>query len=283
MWLYIKIGKLTYLFVEQFTYIEITWTEQNGMFTRDKEGNIWESVFTEDDFEMEVNVGIVMDKDKLSFSIGACINLFQLNFNKRYFTFPFPIFAWLEFVIAIIPSVNINVCFNSGLIINWKKKEYSFFIDICGQAEVSITLDLGLYIPSQKTIVSISINIGLHGILGSGAVGVKLMLYLNKDRFIVDTYFQLTALQFTFYIMFRITINLDEKLLKIFKVKKLSYDFIIYSYKLASLISYEYHIQRGYKYNAKEIPELCKNKGEYNMNFFNITKNGDHGGKCKIL
>ena len=49
------------------------------------------------------------------------------------------------------------------------------------------------------------------------------------------------------------------------------------------LISYEYHIQRGYKYNAKEIPELCKNKGEYNMNFFNITKNGDHGGKCKIL
>ena len=53
------------------------------------------------------------------------------------------------------------------------------------------------------------------------------MLYLNKDRFIVDTYFQLTALQFTFYIIFRITINIDEKLLKIFKVKKLSYDFII--------------------------------------------------------
>ena len=123
-----KVGKLTFLFAEQFTLIEITWTEQTGMFTRDKEGNIWESVFTEDDFEMEVNVGIVMDKDKLSFSIGACINLFQINFNKNYFTFPFPLFAWLEFVIAIIPSVNINVCFNSGLIIDWKKKNIHFLL-----------------------------------------------------------------------------------------------------------------------------------------------------------
>jgi hypothetical protein len=164
-----------------------------------------------------------------------------------------------------------------------EKKEYSFFIDICGQAEVSITLDLGLYIHSQKSIVSISINIGLHGILGSGAVGVKLILYLNKDRFIIDTYFQLTALQFTFYIMFRITINIDEKLLKIFKVKKLTYDFIIYSYKFASLISYEYHIQRGYQYNSKEIPELCKNKGELNMNFFAKENKGNHVSKCKLL
>ena len=232
---------------------------------------------------MEVNIGIVMDKNKTSISMGACIDLFHLNFTHHYFTFTLPCVSWIKLVLAIIPSLNINLCFNTGFIINWNAGEYLYFIDICGKAEVGLTLDLGLYIPSPNSIVSVSINIGLHGVIGSGDVGVKLLLYLNKDQFIVDTYFQIVAFQFNFYILFRLTVNFDTPILKIFKIEKLTYEFIIYSYKFASLIDYEYHIKRGYTYNRIEIPKLCRNKGEFNINFFEIKNDGGQGGKCQKL
>ena len=263
--------------------VKSNWFKEHTVFNRDEEGNIWKSVFTEKDFEMEVNIGVIMDKNKTSISIGACIDLFHLNFTHNYFTFTFPFASWIKLVLAIIPSLNIELCFNTGFIINWNAGEYLYFIDICGKAEVGLTLDLGLYIPSPKSIVSISINIGLHGVIGSGAVGVKLLLYINKDKFIVDTYFQIVAFQFTFYILFRLTINIDKRLLKIFKIEKLTYEFIIYSYKFASLINYEYHIKRGYTYNRSEIPNLCKNKGEFSMNFFKNKKEKEHGGRCQTL
>ena len=263
--------------------VKSNWFKEHTIFNRDEEGKIWKSVFTEEDFEMEVNVGIIMDKNKTSISFGACIDLFHLNFTNNYFTFTFPFATWIKLVLAIIPSLKIELCFNTGFIINWNASEYLFFIDICGKAEVGLTLDLGIYIPGPKSIVSISINIGLHGVIGSGAVGVKLFLYLNKDKFIVDTYFQIVAFQFTFYILFRLTINLDKAFFKIFKLEKITYEFIIYSYKFASLIDYEYHIQRGYAYNRSDIPKLCKNKGEFNMNFFSNEHKEEHGGKCQTL
>ena len=258
--------------------------KDNGIFIKNKEGSIWKSVFTDEDFEIGVNIGIVMDKNKTSISLNSCIDIAKLNINKNKFVFPFPLLSWLEFVIAIIPSVNIKTCLNLGLYINWESKQFTSFIDISGKAEVGITLDFGLYIPKQDFFISISVNIGIHGILGSGAVGVKLILYLNKNLFIVDTYFQIIALQFTFYILLRITLHFDKSFLKIFKLENITYEFIIYSYKFASLINYEYHIQRGYTYNkSKEIPGLCKNKGSFKMNFFELKTDIAHGGVCKIL
>ena len=266
---------------DQKLEVKSNWFKEHTVFNRDEKGEFWGSVFTEDKFQMEVNVGVIMDKNKTSISIGACIDLFHLNFTHNYFTFTFPFVSWIKLVLAIIPSLKIELCFNTGFIINWNANEYIYFIDICGKAEVGITLDLGLYIPGPKSIVSISINIGLHGVLGSGAVGVKLLLYLDKDKYIVDTYFQLVVFQFTFYILFRLTINIGKTLLKIFKIEKLTYEFIIYSYKFASLINYEYHIKRGYKYNTDELPKLCQNKGKFSMNFFKYEKNEEHGGRCQ--
>ena len=277
---YQEIYLLEYTEIYQEIYYE---KYEKILFRKDKKGRIWESVFTEDNFEVEVSSRIMMDKNQMQIPFSFCIDLFKLNFTN-FFVFPYKLFTGLEAVFSIIPSLNIGACLTIGFDINWNKKEYTFYIDISGKAEVSVTFELGLYVPSHKSMVSISVNIGLHGIIGSGAVGVKLSLYLNQDKFIVDTYFKIKAFEFSFYILFKISINLGSKFLKIFKLGNISYEFMIYSHTFLTLIDYEYHIIRGYTYSRKELDEVCKNEGNFKMqyDFYFEKKNkaDKHGGKC---
>jgi len=250
--------------------IKVTW--EYGIFNRDENGRIWSSVFTEKKLDLDLDTSISMNKDKMAIAIGTCFDLFKLKFNN-YFTFPFQLCSFLELVFAIIPSVKISACFNGGFDLNWKKGNYSFFIDVKGRAEASLTLDLGLYVPSSNFPFSISVNVGIHGIIGSGEAGIKLSLYLNSNAFIVDTYFNLKAFVFSFYVMFKITIKIS--------FFKFSYSFYIFNKEFASLVNYEYHIKRGYKYNREEIPELCENEGNFHMSFFGKNLKRNHGGRCK--
>ena len=243
-----------------------------SILNRDKNGRIWSSVFTDEKLDINLETSISMTKDKMAIAIGTCFDLFKLKFNN-FFTFPFQLCSFLEFVIAIIPSVKISVCINGGFDLNWKKGNYSFFIDVKGKAEASLTLDLGLYLPSSHSPLSISVNLGIQGIIGSGEAGIKLSLYLNSNAFTVDTYFTLKAFVFSFYVMFKITINI--------KFFKFSYSFYIFNKEFASLVNYEYHIKRGYKYNREEIPELCENEGKFSMNFFDKDLKRKHGSRCK--
>jgi hypothetical protein len=250
--------------------IKATW--EYGIFNRDENGRIWSSVFTAKKLDLDLDTSISMTKDKMAIAIGTCFDLFKLKFND-YFTFPFQLCSFLELVIAIIPSVKISACINGGFDLNWKNKNYSFFIDVKGRAEASLTLDLGLYLPSSHSPLSISVNVGIHGIIGSGEAGIKLSLYLDSNVFIVDTYFTLKAFVFSFYVMFKITIKIS--------FFKFSYSFYIFNKEFASLVNYEYHIKRGYKYNREEIPELCENEGKFHMTFFNNSWKRRHGGRCK--
>ena len=243
-----------------------------GILNRDENGRIWSSIFTDEELDLDLETSISMTKDKMAIAIGTCFDLFKLKFNN-FFTFPFQLCSFLEFVIAIIPSVKISVCFNGGFDLNWKKGNYSFFIDVKGKAEASLTLDLGLYLPSSYSPFSISVNVGIHGIIGSGEAGIKLSLYLNSNAFTVDTYFTLKAFVFSFYVMFKITIKIS--------FFKFSYSFYIFNKEFASLVNYEYHIKRGYKYNREEIPELCENEGKFSMNFFDKDLKRKHEGRCK--
>ena len=194
-----------------------------------------------------------MNKDQMEISINICIQLLEVEFNN-YFVFPFNLFPGLDLVLAIIPSVGISACIQSGFSLNWKNNEYYFYIDIYGEAEASVSLDVGFYVPSHKSMVSTSVHIGIHGLIGSGKVGLKLSLFLTKDNFIVDLYSEIKAFEFSFYIVFKITINFEKlKFLKIFSIEGFTYEFNIFSHIFVCLFNYKYHLEKSYKYNSQLI------------------------------
>ena len=103
-------------------------------------------------------------------------------------------------------------------------------------------------------MVTLSFHIGIHGLIGSGKVGIKLSLFLNKDNFIVDLYSEIKAFEFSFYIVFKITISFKKlKFLKVFSIKDINYEFCIFSHKFISLFNLEYHLEKDYKYNRQLI------------------------------
>ena len=148
--------------------------------------------------------------------------------------------------------MNVLFALQLGFDLNWKINDFIFYIDVSGRAEASVSLDAGLYFPANNSIVSISLHIGIHGLIGSGEVGVKLSLFLNKDEFIVDLYAKLKAFEFSLYMTFRITISFNI-LKKIFKLEDITYEFSIFSHTFLSLINSEFHIERIYKYNRQPI------------------------------
>ncbi|MBP5705677.1 MAG: hypothetical protein J6W76_00205, partial [Spirochaetales bacterium] len=99
-----------------------------------------------------------MNKDKMDISIAICFKLLGVKFND-YFVFPFK-FTFFDLVLSIIPSVGISACIKSGFDLDWKENEYLFYIDVSGKAEASVSLDAGVYIPSYKSFITISIHIG---------------------------------------------------------------------------------------------------------------------------
>ena len=201
-----------------------------------------------------------MNKDKMDISITICLKLLELKFND-YFVFPFK-FSLLDFVISIIPSVSISACIQSGFSLDWKDKEYLFYIDACGKAEASVSLDSGVYFPFYGSPITISFHIGIHGLIGSGEVGIKLSLFLNKDNFKVDLYSNIKAFEFGLYLIYRFAIRF-KKLKFLSFLEDFVYELNIFSHTFLTLINYAYHLEKCYKYNTQLISN--KSYGEFNM------------------
>ena len=109
--------------------------------------------------------------------------------------------------------------------------------------------------------------------LDAGIVPFSTLGYF-EDKFIVDTYFQIKAFEFSFYIMLKFTISLK-------KILKFSFEVYLFDEVFACLLKYEYHFEIGYKYSNITESSTCKSKGNLEMNFFKKYPMASHGGKCK--
>ena len=69
-------------------------------------------------------------------------------------------------------------------------------------------MEIGVYIPQFPTAIEKSISVGIKGLLGSGLVGMKIQLFLFKPTIKVNLYMELKTLDFTFYILLRVKVNL---------------------------------------------------------------------------
>jgi hypothetical protein len=116
---------------------------------------------------------------------------------------PIPILPYLQ--LRIIPYIY----FKSGFIFNCynERKEYEAFINLYTQAEVSLSLELGFYIPGTSSVVELAICVGLKGVLGSGQMGLYLKYNLNQNQLTMRLDYQLETYALYFYIQFRFTID----------------------------------------------------------------------------
>ena len=146
------------------------------------------------------------------------LNFFDRDFiNQEYVTsIPLPVFPNLFLVITNYVQLG------SRLEIKPITDEtIGLSIDLSVKGEIGTSLDVGIYVPDPKSPVVISVNAGMKGILASGRVGIKLSLYLVKERYETDLYFIFNAFAFEFYVKFEIKI----------RVWRLNFSFVFYLIK----------------------------------------------------
>ena len=180
---------------------------------------------------LEISVGVEMTLKNFKFDkykLGRILrfNIFEFKF---YVIFPFPFCQYLQ--IRIIPSVNVDTLF----IIAYEQQAVKedkiiekFIIDFSLAAEINVNLELGLYFPPVPVEgFEMSFTIGLQGVLGSGRIGVRFIMYLNdisnninNKKTDLFAYFEYEAIQFYAYILFKIEINLE--------IFKFSFQFYLY-------------------------------------------------------
>ena len=95
-----------------------------------------------------------------------------------------------------------------GFDIDLLKDDYSVNFEISAEAEVSVSLEVGCYVPSFNPTVEISLTVGIKGVLGSGKVGVELALFINEPKYEIEIYFQYNALSLNFYSLFKIKVDI---------------------------------------------------------------------------
>ena len=117
--------------------------------------------------------------------------------------FPLPILPFLQ--IRIIPFIY----FKAGFIFNCynERKEYGAFLNLYVQSEVSLSLELGFYIPGTSSPVELAICVGLKGVLGSGKIGLYLEYNLNQNQLIICLDSLKESFTLYFYIQYRFTID----------------------------------------------------------------------------
>ena len=199
------------------------------------------------DYDLEATGSVSMTseffKDIKGLNIG--INLcktFGPDINATNFTFFSCSFIELAFVIK--PVVEVGICFELGFDLNWDKREYSFYIDVYGKAEVSVYLEVGAYVPSVYSPIQTSLSLGLKGVLGSGKAGIKLDLFFNKSRYATTLYAEFNALMLSFYILFRFVAD--------FEVCEINFEFYIIN-KLLFGLKFEVHSTVIRTYKSKRI------------------------------
>jgi len=116
---------------------------------------------------------------------------------------PLPILPFLQ--IRIIPYIFFKAgfkfdCYN-------ERKEYGAFLNLYIQSEVSLSLELGFYIPGTASPVELAICVGLKGVLGAGKIGLYLEYNLNQNQLIIQLDNLYESYTLYFYIQYRFTIN----------------------------------------------------------------------------
>ena len=115
---------------------------------------------------------------------------------------------------------------------------------------IGVGAEVGFYIPSPSSSVSISIAAGLNGILASGKVGFKLNLFIMEEKYETDFYYSYNAFSFEFYVRYTIKINV--------KFFKMTFEFDLIRF-MFSLVSQEKHKTKEHDlkiFNIRKIIQL---------------------------
>ena len=186
------------------------------LFTKDKEKEKNEEKKEEkkegeeeDDDSMSSEMSLVIDRNgfvSLSYKFAKEVKLLAVSVPIPPFIILLPAFPILQ--MRIVPKISFELGFKIGAEINFSEKELSVFFDISASAEVSINMEIGIYIPQFPTVIEISLAVGLTGILGSGTVGMKIELFLTNPKIKINLYMEFKALEFTFFILFRVKVDL---------------------------------------------------------------------------
>ena len=175
-----------------------------------------------------------VSKFNISVSLNYSSN-FSLYWSKNW-TIPIPI----DF--RLYPNIKAILIFEStaGIGINlipfdFREKKFCLHLNPYAKAEAYTNFEIGVYYPGKNGAFEMSLSIGIKGILGSGEVGLDLKLYFNSELKI-DWYYKYFALQLSFYMVFRITIELKY-------IKSLRFDIYIINQILFGLYKEKHNIK----------------------------------------
>jgi len=165
-----------------------------------------EKIDKEKDTLINVGLTLILEDFKKISMLGyqVPINLFSLEVPLPPLIFFFPSFPILQ--IRLVPSVGIGLNFKIGFQLDFNKKEYTFYYDLSIDAEISLSLEAGLYF--SIGVGEISLAVGIKGILGSGSVGMKLSIFIDKPKYKFELYYEFKTAIFSFYVLFKVEINI---------------------------------------------------------------------------
>ena len=229
-------------------------TEKEIQNSNEKKKSKWEKLYEfmdKNNLEIASNLGMnsfFFTKIKgLNFGIAACKKFSSDYVKNLIYNYTFHLGSFYEIAIVIKPVIEAGICLELGTDIKWNEKEYSFYIDVYGMAETSLSLEFGVYVPTVRSPIQVSISLGIKGVLGSGKVGIKLSLFFGEERYDTKIYFELEACRYSFYILFKFSVDL--------KITSFSFEFYIFNKAFAGL-KLEFHTTTIRKYNSKRIKTL---------------------------
>jgi len=228
---------------------------ENGLSKIEKyfEKNFENNTYDEDDNDDEINLDLnsefskMLDDFKLKeirLGIGKEL-LFKKNIKVTptiIFFDPFPYFQ-----IRIVPNLNISLSFNLGYELDFKENDYSAFFGLSGEAKVNLSLEIGCYIPPFPLGLETSMTLGINGVLGSGSVGMKISIFINKPKYDVERKFEFYSLKFTVYSLFKIKAELIS----------FSHEYYLFKDDLNDEIGNKMKKKESYKF--PKVSEISKN------------------------
>ena len=196
--------------------------------------------------DIELSAYLTLYKNKIA-KVGFKqeIQKHLLNIQLPIFAIFFPSFPYLQ--MRIIPQLDLSLNFDLGYEINLLKKDYSIEFDVSARADVSLSLEVGFYIPGHGGL-EIAISVGLKGTLGSGAIGMKLSLCINEAEYEIELYCKYNALSLSFYILFSIKVKIG--------FVKFSFSFYLMNKKLVK--GYEGKKSVSTKLKLKKLKNILK-------------------------
>ena len=223
-----------------------------GSSKNEAEGSIKEMNFMEklEDFmkKHDIEIGTSIRMDLVSFTKVAGMNIGTSICKKfkpeiRSYNYILGSFSYVELAFLIKPVLEAGICIDLGFEISWNEKDYSFYIDVYGMGEISISFEIGAYVQSTKSPIQLSLSLGIKGVMGSGRAGIKLSLFIGQDRYDTKVYLELEASRFSFYILLKFSIDI--------KIYSFSFEFYIFNKAFAGLKFETYSIAVRYYNNTR--------------------------------